>query len=71
VSQSKLDHVAIVQPEDGQWQWLYKVGGTAALITVVFFRRNLGAELVGFKGFGIIKFWSDLSWSGELPQRST
>jgi hypothetical protein len=39
---------------DSAWKRLYRVGGAAALIAVVVFRRNLGAELVGFRGFGIL-----------------
>jgi hypothetical protein len=35
VSQSKLNHVAHALPEDGRWQWLYKIGGLAALLSVV------------------------------------
>ena len=38
---------------DFAWRSLYKVGGAAALIAVFVFRRNLGSELIGFKGFGI------------------
>jgi hypothetical protein len=38
---------------DSAWRSLYKVGGAAALIAVFVFRRNLGSELIGFKGFGI------------------
>jgi hypothetical protein len=34
---------------------LYRIGAAAALIAVVLFRRNFGAELVGFRGFGIIE----------------
>jgi hypothetical protein len=35
MSQSKLDHVANAQPGDGRWQWLYKIGAVAALLTLV------------------------------------
>jgi hypothetical protein len=35
MSQSKLDHVAYAQPGDGLWQWLYKIGAVAALLTLV------------------------------------
>ncbi|MBN1813934.1 MAG: DUF4386 family protein [Anaerolineae bacterium] len=35
------------------WKGLYRIGGAAILIAVVIFRRNFGAELVGFRGFGI------------------
>ena len=38
---------------DAGWRTLYKVGGVAALLAVLVFRRNWGAELVQFKGFGI------------------
>lgn len=43
-----------VETADSDWKGLYRVGGTAALIAVVFFRRNFGAELMGFRGFGIV-----------------
>jgi hypothetical protein len=36
------------------WNTFYVVGGLAALVTVVFFRRNFSAELAAFKGFGLI-----------------
>ena len=41
--------------ESGQnpWKFLYGMGGVAALIAVFVFRRNLGAELTAFRGFGI------------------
>jgi hypothetical protein len=39
---------------DSAWKGLYRMGGAAALIAVVVFRRNLGSELVGFRGFGLI-----------------
>ena len=39
-------------PESG-WRHLYRVGGIAALIAVIFFRRNCGAEMDAFNGFGI------------------
>ena len=35
------------------WKLLYLVGGAAALITVIFFRRNISAELSISQGFGI------------------
>jgi hypothetical protein len=35
VSQSKLNHVAHALPQDDRWQWLYKIGGLAALLSVV------------------------------------
>jgi len=36
------------------WNKFYVLGGVAALVAVVFFRRNFSAELVAFKGFGLI-----------------
>jgi len=36
------------------WKGLYIAGSAAALIAVVFFRRNIGTELVAFRGFGLI-----------------
>lgn len=35
------------------WKPLYQLGGTAALFAVFVFRRNLGAELMAFHGFGL------------------
>lgn len=32
---------------------MYRLGATAALVALLFFRRNLGAELTQFNGFGI------------------
>jgi hypothetical protein len=46
------------------WKGLYKVGAAAALIAVVFFRRNFGTELVTFGGFGIFDV------PAELPTRA-
>ena len=45
-----------VDPEiaDRSSRGLYRTGAVAALIAVVFFRRNFAAELIGFRGFGII-----------------
>jgi len=47
---------AVGDAKDAGWKSLYRIGGGAILIAVVFFRRNYGVELVTFKGFGI--------WSG-------
>jgi hypothetical protein len=50
---------------DPGWKSLYRIGAAAALIAVVFFRRNLGAELVGFRGFGIIEVLATLPSSAS------
>jgi hypothetical protein len=39
--------------ESSTWKALYKLGGIAALLAVFVFRRNLSAELIAFKGFGL------------------
>lgn len=41
------------QTSETAWKTLYIVGGTAALIAVLIFRRNFGAELDLFRGFGV------------------
>lgn len=41
------------QAESG-WQALYYAGAAAALVAALIFRRNLGAELTAFNGFGIL-----------------
>jgi hypothetical protein len=41
---------------DSAWRGLYKVGGAAALIAAVLFRRNLGAEFSLLRMTGIIGF---------------
>jgi hypothetical protein len=46
-------HGSSNQDTDPAWRILYKVGGVAALIAVLLFRRNFGAELFAFKGFGL------------------
>jgi hypothetical protein len=47
--------IEMTQPESANltWKGLYRVGGVAILIAVVVFRRNFGAEMMGFRGFGI------------------
>lgn len=40
--------------EDAAWKGLFKVGGAAALIAGLVFRRNLDAELMLLRGSGII-----------------
>ncbi len=39
---------------DRGWGILYGIGGVAALVAVIVFRRNFGTELVTFRGFGIL-----------------
>jgi hypothetical protein len=38
------------------WKLFYRVGGVAALIAVVLFRRNLGAELTLLASLGFVRF---------------
>ena len=38
---------------DPRWKGLYRTGAAAAVIAVLFFRRNFGTEMVAFRGFGI------------------
>ena len=42
------------ETEDSAWTGLFRVGGVAALIAGLIFRRNLGAELTLLRGVGII-----------------
>ncbi|MCL5934993.1 MAG: hypothetical protein M1543_00605, partial [Firmicutes bacterium] len=35
MSQLKLNHVADAETTDSRWNWLYKIGGIAALIIIV------------------------------------
>ncbi len=39
---------------ESNWKTLYRIGAFAALLAVFVFRRNLGAELMAFNGFGIL-----------------
>jgi hypothetical protein len=39
------NQAAVVQNEDSAWKPLYRIGGAAALIAALIFRRNLGAEV--------------------------
>lgn len=53
------------------WKLLYKIGGVAILIAVIFFRRYYGVELMTFKGFGIFEVpevapVNALDWFGLL-----
>ncbi len=56
MSQLKLNQVTDAETADSNWKGLYKIGGAAALIAVVFFRRNLGSELLLLRSIGIISF---------------
>lgn len=48
-----MNQASEIEPTDTGWKALYIIGGAAALIAVLFFRRNCGVELVTFNGFGI------------------
>ena len=48
-----MTNSSTVEKSETSWKALYRVGGIAILIAVIFFRRNLGTELTTFKGFGI------------------
>jgi hypothetical protein len=41
------------QTIDSAWKSIFYTGGIAALLIVIFFRRNFGIELVTFNGFGL------------------
>ncbi len=41
------------QAAAGRWRLLYRAAAAAALIAVLFFRRNFGTEMVAFRGFGL------------------
>jgi hypothetical protein len=43
----------VSQAGGANWKNLCKIGGVAALVAVIVFRRNFGTELTTFKGFGI------------------
>ena len=36
-----------------KWKFIFRLGGAAVLIALIFFRRNYAAELDAFNGFGI------------------
>jgi hypothetical protein len=38
-----------------KWKTLYRIGAIAILVAIIFFRRNYGAEISAFNGFGIFK----------------
>ncbi len=63
-----------IETKETGWKALYIIGGSAALIAVIFFRRNWSAELIAFKGFGIFEVpetlpGSALQWF-ELLQKN-
>ena len=41
-------------PADGSWRGLYLAGAVAALLAVLFFRRNFAAEMMLSRGFGLL-----------------
>jgi hypothetical protein len=61
------------QSNQSGWKVLYYVGGTAAILAVLFFRRYTGVELVQFGGFGIFDVpetfpVSAVDWFGLLQK---
>jgi hypothetical protein len=48
-----MDQATHSQTTEGGWRLLYLVGAAAVAVAVLFFRRNCGAELTAFRGFGI------------------
>jgi hypothetical protein len=48
-----MNHSVHTETGNDSWKLLYWVGGVAALLAVIVFRRNLGAEFDVFNGFGI------------------
>lgn len=67
------DQITAVKIPQSLWKALYIAGGAAAILAVLFFRRNTAVELVTFKGFGIFdvpKTWpvSAVDWFALLQQ---
>ena len=63
------------QKTESPWRGLYIAGGVAALIVVVLFRRNLGAELTLLGSFDILDVpetppISALDWFTLLQQNT-
>ena len=59
-----MNQVTRAETTDAAWKGLYRVGGAAALIAAVIFRRWLGAELLLLRSIGIISF-------GPIPEPSS
>ena len=51
-----MNQIAGADTADSDWKALYKVGGVAALIAVLLFRRNLGSEFVLLRYIGVFQF---------------
>jgi hypothetical protein len=49
------NQASALDAEDSGWNSLYKVGGWAALVAAIFFRRNLAEEFLFFRSLGIIR----------------
>jgi len=50
-----MDNSSNSQRIDISWITLFRIGGVAALLAVIFFRRFLAVELMTFNGFGILE----------------
>ena len=48
-----MDNSSPPAASDAAWKPLYIIGAVAAFLAVIFFRRNFGAEMWAFNGFGI------------------
>ena len=56
MSQLQPNRVSDRDTPDPRWNRLYKVGGVAAWIAVLLFRRWLGEEFLLLRAIGIIRF---------------
>jgi hypothetical protein len=64
-----VDHAIDVTTAGSEWKILYRVGGVAALIAPVSFRRNFGVEIPLFaaqKQPGTIEKWFALLQTNRL-----
>jgi hypothetical protein len=50
-----MDNSANSRSIDASWSVLFRIGGVAALLAVIFFRRFFAVELMTFNGFGIFE----------------